>query len=60
MKWKVKTDTKTYVVEANSSVDAVEIVNTTHNDSTAIRGVSVEPKNLMGKAKQFWRNNFGK
>ena len=60
MKWKVVTETKMYVVEANSSADAVNSVTTTYNDHSAIKGVSIEPKNTLGKIKRFWSKNFGK
>ena len=60
MKWKVKTDMKTYVISAHSSNEAVKIVNTTYGDRSQIQGVSIEPNNTLGKVKRFWRDNFGK
>lgn len=60
MKWKVVTETDHYIVESNSSKDAVAIVVDKHNDKSTIKSVSVEPKNIFGKTRRLWRNTFGK
>ncbi len=60
MKWKVVTETDHYIVESNSSKDAVAIVVDKHNDKSAIKSVSIEPKNIFGKTRRLWRNTFGK
>lgn len=60
MKWKVVTETDHYIVESNSSKDAVAIVVDKHKDKSTITSVSIEPKNIFGKTRRLWRNTFGK
>jgi hypothetical protein len=60
MKWKVVTQNDHYIVESNSSKDAVAIVVDKHKDKSTIKSVTIEPKNIIGKTRRLWRNTFGK
>ena len=58
MRWEVKTENSTYVVNATSSGDAVKKVKT--KDTGKILGAKLLPKNTVDKLQSTWRRWFGK
>tara|TARA_B110000503_G_C7112720_1_gene398888 strand:+ start:276 stop:455 length:180 start_codon:yes stop_codon:yes gene_type:complete len=58
MKWEIKTNVKKYIVESNSSSDAVAYVK--EIDDSNILYVKISPENISGKLKKLWRDTFVK
>jgi hypothetical protein len=52
MRWEITTQSKTHVVSANSSVEAVRKIR--EHDGSDIKSARILPQNTVDKIKSFW------